>query len=200
MGGLGDATGNLYGLLLLYAFLIGVGLGVLWDAFRLLKMATLHSFPSQKKLQTSIPLPKTTREAALVLQKKAENRPSGIVALSYIAFCDILFFLLAAIAVILLLFQLNFGEVRAFVPLFTLGGFFLYRHTASRPIMRLASIVLYGLHIAMQWLYRHTLAQLLHLLRKATLSLRMALHLRKAKRYTKRYTRRLTKEMERDFR
>ena len=65
-------------------------------------------------------------------------------------FADIVFCVLSALVVIVLIFHLNYGEIRAFSLLSALMGFIVYKKTVGRPILFLLSRALEIIKISLK--------------------------------------------------
>ena len=106
-------------LLFVYAALTGFGLGVVYDGLRVLRMALGDA-----------------RTPASGQGRK--RRPLAILLFAE----DVLFMLATAVALILLCYYANDGQLRAPAPVGMACGFFVYMQTVSRLTVRLAEAVL----------------------------------------------------------
>ena len=111
-------------LLLVYGALTGFVLGAFYDGLRVLRML----FGESRLASTAIP-PCTE-----------ERKGPALAALLFVE--DVIFTVTASVAFILLCYYANDGQLRAPAVLGLCGGFFVYRHTVSRPLLRLASTVI----------------------------------------------------------
>ena len=98
-------------LLLVYGAVVGFGLGALYDGLRILRMTLGEPVGAGKR---ALPL------TVLLLVE------------------DVVFALAATVAFILLCYYVNDGQIRAPAALGLCGGFFVYRHTVSRLLLRVA--------------------------------------------------------------
>lgn len=96
--------------LLLYSLLLGIFIGVLFDAVRFVRL-----------ILYSEDLPGNER-----------GRVRNTVGIIINAVCDILFFILAAVSVVLFCFQTNYGQYRSFMLIATGAGALFYRVTVGR--------------------------------------------------------------------
>lgn len=114
-------------LLLVYGAFTGFGLGALYDGLRLLRMILGESLdgtpPGGMPLGGMPPGGAGKRSVPLQMLLFAE---------------DILFMTAATVAFILLCYYANDGQIRAPAAVGMCSGFFVYRHTLSRPLLRLA--------------------------------------------------------------
>ena len=140
-------------LLLLYSLIVGFFLGFLWDFFRIFRIIC-YGKPSAAPI-TPIRLPSTEKEVRSALSFKHRHKffsPTGIT----VFISDLLFCTTSAFSVIILLFHLNDGEIRAFA-LFGAGiGFTVYYFTLGRITVRISDAIikkvkklLFFLHIKM---------------------------------------------------
>lgn len=120
-------------LLFVYAAVTGFGLGALYDGLRMLRMALGESRSGQGR------------------------RPIPLAVLLFVE--DVSFMLAAAIALILLDYYVSDGQFRAPAAIGLLAGFFVYRHTVSRLLLRVAEWIIRRL----KRLLRAVLRTLLHL-------------------------------------
>lgn len=178
---------NIYGQLLLYAFAVGAALGALYDmsgCFRdqllsMLKRSSKtannknitsdtaisdHNTPPDSETSNGVPsgaILLTVKTSGLSkLSEMRVRRPSRI-ELVLNAVLDLCFWAVATASLILLVFQLNFGELRAFVPPVLLLGFVLYRRTLGVPMRALTR----GIMRISASLLRRSLALVLGILR-----------------------------------
>ena len=110
-------------LMFVYAALTGFGLGLVYDGLRVLRMVFGEQFP-QKETEDS----------------RQGRRPVPLAILLF--FEDLVFMLAVAVALILLGYYTNDGQLRAPAPVGMACGFFAYIHTVSRWVLRLAEAIL----------------------------------------------------------
>lgn len=108
-------------LLFVYAAVVGFGLGAVYDGLRILRMA-LGSPEGERSVS------------------RQGRRPPLMAVFLFLE--DVLFALTAFVALILLCYYANDGQLRAPAVVGLAGGFFVYLHTLSRPILRLAELIL----------------------------------------------------------
>lgn len=111
-------------LLLVYGALTGFGLGALYDGFRVLRMI-LGDTVSASNPHSSC----------------ADGKPKPSWRLLLFAE-DVIFMIAASVALILLCYYANDGQLRAPAVVGMCGGFFVYRHTVSRLLLRLAEALI----------------------------------------------------------
>ncbi len=133
-------------LMFVYAVLTGFCLGPVYDGLRILRMAlgdptATQGFPRRRGSTPSTCEPK--------------RRPPLLTVLLFVE--DLVFMLIASVALILLTYYTNDGQLRAPAPVGMACGFFVYIHTVSRLLVRLAELVL-GLIRRMGVICLHLLA------------------------------------------
>ena len=131
-------------MLYLYALLLGVGLGAVYDLLRISRvfLGVHYSRRAAKRLQQiKLPLLKPRR-------RRGESRMLGAV----VFFEDLLFCLFAGIALILLFYAANNGKIRFPAFLCAAAGFLLYRVTIGRLVMLFSEVIAFVLECAVRYL------------------------------------------------
>lgn len=105
--------------MLLYGALVGFGLGVVYDVLRILRILCGDSIVREREGQGS-----------------RKKRPWPLSFLLFLE--DVIFSLIAALALILLCYYTNDGQLRAPAVVGMAGGFLVYLQTVGRPVVRLA--------------------------------------------------------------
>jgi len=127
-------------LLLLYSFVFGGALGLIYDGFGIVRsLFCSDEIPKriQKLYMKSLPLLHRPIQAP---------RKVGKVLHGVIGFLlDILFFVIAAWGLLVLHYSLNKGSIRLFTLPVTALGFLLYRVTVGRLIRSVSALAIYGL-------------------------------------------------------
>ena len=127
--------------LLAYAFLLGVAFGLLYDLFRIVKVAVLGSAGKHRDPQK----PKKTELPGFFLH----------------FFTDLLFFAIAAIVTVIFLYAYHRGKVRISAIFSEAAGFFTYYFTVGRLVYSLAewivATVRKALRFVLRFVYTHTL-------------------------------------------
>lgn len=120
-------------ILLIYSLLVGVSLGILYDTITL--MADIV-FPKRALNENG-----KRRLGADALQAGKTLFPYkwsfGSREITLIIL-DIIFWLISALTVIILLYHLNYGQIRAFSLAMALVGFTVYKKTVGKPIRALS--------------------------------------------------------------
>jgi hypothetical protein len=143
-------------LLFVYAALIGFGLGAVFDALRILRIPFGDLYVRRHGKHSSPP-------------SVGKERISPVLAVLRFL-CDLLFMLIAFVALILLCYYQNDGQLRAPAPVGMACGFFVYRHTVSPWVLSLASALLKQTHraliavlrllaVPLRWLWRITVGR-----------------------------------------
>ena len=133
--------------LLFYAFLLGIAFGVLYDGFRIVKVAVLGTGRQDQKPNTAKRL------------KKAEI-PGFLLHF----FTDLLFFGIAAVVTVLFTYAFHRGKVRLSAVFSIAAGFFAYYFTVGRLVYSLAELIVTtvrrAIRFATRFVYAHTLLPL----------------------------------------
>ena len=109
------------------ACLLGAALGLLYDGFRILRVFLGERFSQAGNRFQNVKLPLITMGG---------NRKKHRKILSVVVFLeDFLFCVLAGIAIVLLVYQLNNGKIRLLIFPLAAVGFVVYRHTVGRIVM-----------------------------------------------------------------
>lgn len=140
------------GFLYLYALLVGAFLGVIFDIFRIFRIlrATRYRYiPTQKK---STAFSKTKQRLKTLKQKFRISKT--VLEILLVALEDILFFVIAALTVILLLFSVNSGMIRGLALFCVFSGFLLYNQTIGRLVMRFAEYIVFALRFLCRQILR----------------------------------------------
>lgn len=128
-----------------YAWLLGIGLGILYDALRITRIFFgVHYRPRLAKRLRSKTLP--------LISLPVHRRESR--ALGLVVFLEDLFFcLFAGVAMILLFYEINNGKIRYPAFLCAGCGFLLYRATLCRLILPMLEAVAFVLECAARYLW-----------------------------------------------
>jgi len=130
-----DAKG--FWVLLAFSLITGAMLGVFYDALRLF----INTLLPEKKLNVS-------GRRLLGVDERSAERALYPIDVSVKArdvvyfFSDIVFCVISAFAVIILIFHLNYGEIRAFSLIAALAGFTVYKKTLGIAVYSLLSRVI----------------------------------------------------------
>ena len=118
-------------LMFVYAVLTGFCLGPVYDGLRILRMALGDSTAAEGSVRRKGSTPET---------REPVRRPLLLTVLLFAE--DLVFMLVASVALILLVYYTNDGQLRAPAPVGMACGFFAYIHTVSRWVLRLAEAIL----------------------------------------------------------
>ncbi len=130
------ANTEVFFILLAFSLAVGGALGAFYDA---LLLAVDSVLPQKAVKRQRTILPHNAREAEKALFPIDMRVTARDVALF---FTDIIFCTVSALAVIILLYHLNYGEVRAFSLISAFAGFVIYRKTIGRPLLFLMKRVI----------------------------------------------------------
>ena len=128
-----------------YAWLLGIGLGILYDVLRITRIFLgVHYRPRLAKRLRSKALP--------LIRLPAHRRESR--ALGFVVFLEDLFFcLFAGVAMILLFYEINNGKIRYPAFLCAGCGFLLYRATLCRFILPMLETIAFVLECSVRYLW-----------------------------------------------
>lgn len=111
---MGDRYNEIY-TFILYSFILGFGFGVLYDFFRIIRMA--------------ITVP------GILYSRDKGVKPRRRISVNLTVFvCDILFFVIAACITAIFIFHVNNGNIRGIAIFGSLIGFILYYNTVGRLV------------------------------------------------------------------
>lgn len=130
---------------LILKFLIpGIFLGIVYDIFRLFRIAR------NDKTYAPIPILQNRFFPDLIFEKTTKKSFFSDTVLIFAE--DILFFFLVAVTEVLTLFHLNGGEIRIYGLLFSAVGFFVYQKTVGNLLIFLSKKILYLFRRILYWI------------------------------------------------
>lgn len=172
------------GALYLYAVLLGLFLGAIYDGLRITRVF----FGNHYSRRTA----RRLREIKLPLipgaKTRGESRALGII----VFFEDLLFCLFAGISLILLLYGLNNGKFRFSVVLCVGLGFLIYRVTLGRLVMLCSEVIAFFIETFFRYCFFFVLFPFSFVKRKLVAQARktaLACEVKRQKRERDRYTR-----------
>lgn len=177
--------------LLLYSVAVGCLLGILWDIFRIIRIAVYGRQRGEGSSPVRLPASKKEVNRALSFR-----HTRGAVSLSgiLIFFSDLLFCLSASAAVILLIFHLNGGEIRGFALFGALLGFICYYFTVGKLTVLFSELIINGIKRLLHFVLSLTLIPVFKLLRRFTAFILRKLGRRIRKKQTEHYIKNKIKE------
>lgn len=125
--------------ILLYSLFIGVFLGIVYDVFRIRRLAFNTKACFSKK---------GTNEVA-----RKENAADCVI----IFFEDVLFALISSIVVCIFIFYMNSGQFRGIAIIGALFGFLLYYLTVGRLVMYFSGVIIGFFKYLIRKIYEYTL-------------------------------------------
>ena len=169
--------------LLAYSLLIGGALGVIWDIFRVIRIAV---YGRRRWNMAPIRLPPTEKETASVL---ALTHSQKIPSFAFFAtmVTDVVFCLVSAVTVIILLFHLNDGEVRAFALFGALLGFLVYYFSVGRLTVFFSEAIIRFIKRTVSFVCSVTVRPVLKIISKYSSILATKQIMSKSKRKTSQY-------------
>ncbi len=150
-------------ILLLYSLTVGAFLGVLWDVFRIIRIACY----GKRKGGSFAPirLPSSEKDVGCALKLCHTQKFLSFSGIA-VFFSDLLFCLTAAVSVIILLFHLNGGEIRGFALFGAAAGFTAYYFTIGRLTVLFSDLIIKGIKKLILLILSVTVIPLFRLLRK----------------------------------
>lgn len=133
--------------MILYSAAIGALLGVIYDIFRIIRIAVQIS----------------ERDNANGNAKSAKMRETFSFIIIFIE--DILFFIIAAIITILFIFMVNNGQVRLFAITGEILGFTVYYFTVGRVVKALAERIIALIRLFIRLIYKYIVLPPIRLVR-----------------------------------
>lgn len=190
-------NGSEYGslLLLLYAVIVGAMLGVLWDVFRVIRIAF---YGRRTGSPPPVRLPSDSAGVERALRFKHNIK---IPSLSFFGtfICDLLFCLICTICVILLLFHLNDGEVRMFALLGAMIGFVVYYLTLGRLTVYFSDIIIRTIKKAVLTILRYTIFPILRICAAGVSRVKRSIRRKRRRKLTQKYMKKTVKNAKQGF-
>lgn len=150
-------------LMLVYSFLLGLGLGLLYDVFRIVRVMTgrleiYDSTPARGKRETiRLPMPPLVRDIfgrrvlPIGLAQKGNGKIHKILMGIWLFFEDILFFTIAGTAVALLMYYTNDGQFRLMALAVAAFGFVTYYLTLGKLVLAFSQAVSFFVRSALTY-------------------------------------------------
>ena len=154
-------------ILLIYSALVGAALGLVYDIFRIFRVA----FIAQQH-------PKE--------QPRKVNKNSNFFVWAIIFVQDIAFWLIAAVVTILFIFMVNRGQVRLFALSGQVMGFIIYFFTVGRVVYKFSEQIVLFIKSAIDWANKAVIIPVC----KFIIKLYMGLYIKAYHRYLVGYTKR----------
>ena len=130
--------------LYLYAAILGIALGAFYDFFRITRVFLgMHYSRRAANRLRALHLPFLTSR-----RKTGESRALGIV----IFFEDLIFCMVAGIALVILFYEVNSGRFRAPALLCAGAGFLFYRGTIGRAVMLFSEVIAFVIETGVRYL------------------------------------------------
>jgi len=125
--------------ILLYSLFIGVFLAIVYDVFRIRRLAY------------------RTRASFSDKSKKITSRKENMIESTLIFFEDVLFALIASVVVCIFIFYMNRGQFRGIALVGTFLGFLAYYFTVGRLVMYFSGVIIGFLKFLTRKIYEYTL-------------------------------------------
>ena len=130
-------------------FLPGVFLGVVYDIFRILRISRTSDLPVSGTFYDKI---RPQKPLCALLARFFQSKSLKTADRIFVFIEDILFWIIAAVTEILLIFHTNGGEIRIYCLLATIAGFFLYHETLGKVVAFFARQISFLLRCLIYWL------------------------------------------------
>lgn len=136
-------------LVIAYSLVVGIFLGVLWDFFRIMRLARgKYSTDSEYRF--------------IRMWNTLKAKISDVLCF----FEDMLFFTAAAVVVCIFLYHANSGKIRGIALSGSLMGFILYYCTVGRLVNAVAEKIINAVRYVLNFLFRHSVLPVCRLLCK----------------------------------
>lgn len=140
--------------LLFFSFVLGIALGIVNDANRLIRAFCGQRY-SKRKFDKLYSFFNIDREAAT----RRHSMPRKKIAVNVLIFFqDIVFLTVAAFGIIILNYDLNDGKFRIFSVLAAACGFAVYFFTVGKLIVALSEPIVIILKISLTWIFKTIIA------------------------------------------
>lgn len=116
----------------LYSFLVGAALGVLWDVLRVFRFMIGLRPNAKEAISVRLPL------VGVVGKTKVHG---GFFAVFIVFLCDVVFFAAATVIYCVFVFNAGYGQNRWFFSLGALSGFLAYLFTVGKLVMRASGFI-----------------------------------------------------------
>ncbi len=171
-------------LLLFYSIAVGFGLGLVYDVFRVLRIAAYGRKKAEKNKM--IPLSGDASSVEKLLKAKSGQvfpNPSFFV----IFVCDIAFCVFSALTVTVMLFQFGDGRMRAFSLLGAFAGFVVYYFTIGKAVIFFSNTIISAVKTLVKTVLKFTLYPVCAIIYRIGNKIKELLHAKKRVKNTKKY-------------
>lgn len=134
--------------LLIGAFLLGAALGVVYDVFRVIRIARLPGETYDGGILKKFKPQKPIITFGKGVKKAASAANDAVVFIE-----DMIFFIVCAAAETVFFLAENDGEIRIYCIIFTVLGFFLYMKTAGRCVIYFSSKIIFFVRCLLYWIF-----------------------------------------------
>jgi len=165
-------------ILLVYSMVVGAALGILYDVFRIFRIA--FTADSEEKIRI-----------------RHKNAKFIINALVFVQ--DLLFWLIAAIVTVLFIFMANTGQVRLFALGAQFLGFLAYHFTLGKLVMKISDKIIRGIKYILRMFMKYAIIPVVNALVKLYIKLYKIIERKKMIHFTEREKIRLLREAKRGF-
>lgn len=170
--------------LLLYSLAVGAVLGVIWDIFRVARIAAFGRKKRPKSVFIQLPSDKSKLGRLLNIDTSEKH---SFLSVASVFISDLGFCVFSAICVILLLFQLSDGEIRGFAFVGAAIGFTLYYITVGRLTVIFSDAIIRAIKRLIVLILSVTLLPITRLARRIFRKIKKIFELRHQKSITDHY-------------
>ncbi len=166
----------------LYAIVVGIVLGVLYDVFRIqrISMSRDYHFTVMRKRENN------SKTLNLLTNFLLSDKLKSVI----IFIEDVAFFVLSAVIVIIFIYQSNSGIIRWFELSGAVLGFILYYFTVGRLVVSLSEYIIFAVRWVIGTVFKYTLLPVITLIYKLLSVVFKALKIRFDMIYTSLYIKR----------
>ncbi len=130
--------------LFVYALIVGVFVGIVYDVFRIVRIALTGGRGSNSKVRFERVENLITgiRGQRVTVKRPGIYKVGRRLEYSVVFVCDVLFFLVTAVVSVVFLYQANYGQPRLYVAVSAIIGFAVYYNTVGRMVALSAGAVI----------------------------------------------------------
>ena len=122
--------------LFVYALIVGIFIGVVYDVFRIVRIALTggRGFNTKVRFERVENLITRVRGQNVTVKNLGIYKAGRRLEYAVVFVCDVLFFLVTAVVSVVFLYQANYGQPRLYVVVSAIIGFAIYYNTVGRMV------------------------------------------------------------------
>ncbi len=128
--------------LFVYALIVGVFIGIVYDVFRIVRIALTGGAGSKVRFERIETLISSIRGQSAAVHRRGIRKAGERLEYAIVFVCDVLFFFVTALVSIIFLYQANYGQPRLYVAVSSIVGFAVYYNTVGRMVAFSAGVVI----------------------------------------------------------